>query len=348
MANQAESIDLFMTAANNIILLADYEQYRQINNGDLVQKAVTMQSTQGGRNRVAMFNRLKAFSDYLGGICGTLAESEWTLLRTRLAADKNSGFMDYRINTNNVDLWCTLTVERVEGQFKITDLFNHFYNLGLTDFVQSFIELDTNERISIPTNQVGRKTLYSEIDSGLAAVDAYLQQASVATTLPLVRRIRLELIDGLTDPAIRQKALLDFVKPYGMSRQYPIQQLLLDLDSPLDESNLFELVQLAEQITGDRSAFRSIAASYLLENGHSDLAKFYVHSAILAEPTHAKPYFVLFDWQLSQRDFSSAIQTLKVLEENLGYEFERKNFLSNERYAELIQQPLFNDWLPKS
>ena len=348
VANTTESLDVFITAANNIIWQEDLESYQKINNGDLVLRLLNANITQVGRGKVATFNRLKLMSDSLGSVCGSIVDSNWILLRTRLSADRTLAFMDYRIEYDDVNTWCTLTVERIDDAFKITDLHNHYFHFGLADFVSGFIELDANEQIEFPINRSGNKTIYTEIEKGLAAFDAYLRQASADTSLPLVNRIRLDLIDDLTDPEVKQSALSYFVKPNGSSKMFPIQQVFADLDFAVSDEQLLRSVKTAEDITGDRSTIRSMVANYLMANNEHDRAKFYIQTAIMAEPTNSDPYFALFDWYLAKQEFNSAVQTLQVLVENFDYTFEREDFLDSELYQELIEQPVFNAWLPKA
>jgi hypothetical protein len=348
LAIKTDSIEVFITALNNIIYLEDLEAYSKLNNSAHVKKTLSQHFAQASRNRPAMLNRFKVLMDYTGGICGSLINRDWSLQRIRIESDMQSGHVDYKIEEDDYTLWCSLTIEKHAGHFSITNQFNHYYNLGLYDFVVNFIELENNKKVRFNAARIGDKTLYTEWEKGLVAFDTYLHATSVDSTLPLIQRLRLALIDQLSDPQSKRRELSNLLAHHDQPTQFSIQKIFLAIEQPIDEEELLNKVQVAEQITGDRSAIRSIVASHLMAIDRTELAKFYLRTALLLEPTNSDAYFQLFEWHLVQQNYLNAIETLKVLEENFNYEFERDDFLSNDFYNDLVGQPEFNNWLPKS
>ena len=342
-ARQAQTIEAFIVAVNNLLLLGKQDEVWQLVQGPpLPAPSSTSVPAKQGSQLLGMAKRMRYFLRAADGVCPQ--SHDWTLLDVVPSSDGAQVFFHVDADKNG-NIWCSFDIEEGDSGFRIVNVYNHYDEFSLADMYQAYTMLMQTDGVDLTMSKLRPKGLYFAMAGGFDAFDRYLARYGIDASQPAIRAIRLRLLDRVKDQTRKAEKLKYYVRPGGRARLFAVRQLFLNVDLGQDSALLLENLTIAEAITHDRSRLRSLMAGYL-SSADDELAIELLNSAIIAEPTDTEAYATLFSRYNDQGHYGQAVTVLKLLAENFGYDFQRSAFDNKKKYAGLVKSSEFNQWLP--
>jgi len=348
-AQQAESIETFTVAINNMILLSDNDSLKPFLG--IEKNVLNALDTNGvginGRPALLRNTRLIEFGKEIGSVCLPADQAEWRLVRSTYPVGGESATLDYRIVFEEAYTWCTLTVKESELGYQIVNYRNNYHGLSLEEYMSGFVSLDTNKALSFSTKSKSGSDFYSAVESGYEPFKSYVADNLLDSTDPLVQMILLSLLDNAFDVGDDDyfAQLESFVAPESESTDLPVQQLVVDLNRDADDSVIEKDLVVIEQLTGDSSIPGIMAADFLVQAERLEFAEKLLLAVIKIDPTFEQAYASLFELFVLTENYGDAVLTLQVLEEKFDYEFIYDDFNSEDEYEALVASAEFRGWL---
>lgn len=267
---------------------------------------------------------------------GTITISETNLeekyVRLRASFEETSSYM-------------TLHLEKVNGEYKIADVYDYLFGVMLSKKLGVIFQLaysltPWNEG---PTRQFFKAINLYKSGDAQASLDILEQLPEYYLKPKELMAVYIEVAATVSEAKMNEKlALVDKYYRGDPLVSYMLSNLYLT-NNDITQA-IFSLKQFLMTFGLDSEIYSAIANLYLSEN---DLASalIYANKSIRLNPNDDSAYWVLARVFAKQSEFSDVILALEVLRSYFGYNFTQQYFYDDELFASIANETLIQDWL---